>query len=290
MRSGFESRRVLRRAGVSQSTTAPWTLAEDVRAYGAGGWRSIGVWLQKLERPVMGEFWFPEHALEPRAVDAAATAIAAAGLTASHVVVAGRFTERNAELRRRRIDHAVHAVEAARRLDARCLVVVPGRRGEMSEREAVDVSAAALVEVLERTEAATVPLAIEPVQDLDFVDTLDSALDLADVVDHPRLGVFPDVFHLWRDPGLEDALVRAGERILGVHLADGSGIVGDATRLPPGEGALPLEEFVAWVEATGYAGTYDVELFTMGATAAGAAEVLERCATGMRELLATVRR
>ncbi len=46
---------------------------------------------------------------------------------------------------------------------------------------------------------------------------------------------------------------------------------------------------MAWVEATGYAGTYDVEFLTMGATAAEAAGVLERCAAGMRELLATVR-
>ena len=89
------------------------------------------------------------------------------------------------------------------------------------------------------------------------------------------------MFHLWRDPGLEEALARAGTRILGVHLADSSG----TTRLPPGEGSLPLEDFVSWVDATGYDGTYDVELFTMGASAAEAADVLERCAAGMRELL-----
>jgi sugar phosphate isomerase/epimerase len=279
----------LERAGVSESTTAPWTLADDVRAYGAGGWRSIGVWLQKLERGAMDTFWFPEADLDAGAVGAAAEAIADAGLTVSHVVVAGRFTEPDAELRRRRIEYAVHAVEVARRLDAGCLVVVPGRRGELSERAAVDLSASALSEVLDRTEDAAVPLAIEPVREVDFAATLDAALDLVDIVGHSRLGVFPDVFHLWRDPGLEDVLARAGTRILGVHLADGSGADGDATRLPPGEGALPLDEFVAWVDATGYDGTYDVELFTMGATPAEAASVLERCALGMRELLAAVR-
>ena len=279
---------MLARGGVSQSTTASWTLAEDVHAYSAGGWRSIGVWLQKLERPTMESFWFPEDELDAGVVDAAAATIAGAGLTVSHVVVAGRFTERDAAVRRRRIEYAVHAVDAARRLDARCLVVVPGRRGDLSEREAFDVSAAALSEVLERTEDTAVPLAIEPVQDLGFAETLDAALDLADVVDHPRLGVFPDVFHLWRDAGLEEALARAGDRILGVHLADGSGLEGDAKRVAPGAGALPLDEFVAWVEATGYSGTYDVELFTMGASGAATAAVLEACATGTRELIAAV--
>jgi sugar phosphate isomerase/epimerase len=278
----------LGRAGVSQSTTASLPLTEDVRVYSAGGWRSIGIWLQKLERSTMDSFWFPETVLATGTVDAAAAVIESAGLVVSHVIVAGRFTERDAELRARRIDHAVHAVDAARRLHARCLVVVPGSRGTLSARGAFDVAAGALAELLERTEHAGVPLAIEPVQDLGFVETLDAALDLADVIDHPRLGVFPDVFHLWRDPGLEEALIRAGDRILGVHLADGTGIDDDMTRLPPGEGALPLEDFLSWVEATAYSGTYDVELFTMGASAAEAGTVLERCATGMRALLAGV--
>lgn len=273
-------------AGVSESTTAPWSLAEDVRAYGAGGWRSIGVWLQKLERPALDSFWFPETELDASAVGVAAGAIADAGLIVSHVVVAGRFTERDADVRRRRIDYAVHAVEVARLLEARCLVVVPGRRGDLSEREAFDMSVATLNEVLERTDETDTPLAIEPVREVDFVQTLDAALDLADAVDDPRLGVFPDVFHLWRDPGLEDALLRAGPRILGVHIADGSGADGDEMRLPPGEGALPLEEFVTRVADAGYAGTYDVELFAFGRTSTEAEDILARCAAGMRSLLA----
>jgi sugar phosphate isomerase/epimerase len=270
----------LARAGVSASTTAPWTLGEDVRAYSVGGWRSIGVWLHKLERPTLDSFWFPEAELDTGVVDAAGDTIADAGLTVSHVVVAGRFTEPDDEVRRRRIEHAVHAVEVARRLGARCLVVVPGRRGNLTEREAVRLSAAALAEVLERTEE--VPLALEPVREVDFVTTLAAALDLTELVDHPRLGVFPDVFHLWDEPGLEEALARAGERILGVHLADGDG----SKRLPPGEGTLPLAEFVSSVDAAGYDGTYDVELFTIGATPAEAERVLERCTVGMSELLA----
>jgi len=278
----------LARAGVSESTTAPWTLADDVLAYSAAGWRSIGVWLQKLERPVLDRFWFPETELDAHAVGSAADAIAASGLTVSHVVVAGRFTDRDTELRHLRIEYAVHAVEVAQRLRAGCLVVVPGHRGELSEREALDLSAASLSDVLERTEAAAVPLAIEPVREVDFTATLEDALDLVDLVDHARLGVFPDVFHLWSDAGLEDALARAGTRILGVHIADGRRD-GDTPRLPPGEGELPLSDFVAWVDATGYRGTYDVELFTMGATAAEAGDVLERCAAGISELLAGVK-
>jgi sugar phosphate isomerase/epimerase len=272
------------RAGVSQSTTAPWPLDADARAYADAGWSAIGVWLNKLERPTMDEFWFPEQHVGPAVVDAAAQAIAASGLIVSHLVPAGRFTEDDDELRARRIAHGVHAVDVAARLGARCVVVIPGRLNGLTRERATRLAAASLEEVLERSDGA--PLAIEPVQEVDFVATLAEALDLVELVGHERLGVFPDVFHLWREPGLADLLARAGDRILGVHLADGSGVEGDRTRVPPGEGALPLGEFVAAVEAAGYDGTYDVELFSMDRTPADAGEILARCAAGLHGVLA----
>jgi len=270
----------LARAGVSESTTAPWTLEEDARAYAAAGFGAIGVWLHKLERPTMTEFWFPEEELSDETVNAAAAATA--GLAVSHVVLAGRFVEADEELRAQRVEHAVRAARVASRLGSACLVVVPGRLNGLSSSEATDLAAASLAEVLERSE---VPLAIEPVSEVDFVTTLDEALDLADLVDHPRLGVFPDVFHLWRDPGLDEAIARGSGRILGVHLADGTGVEGDRTRLAPGEGVLPLGSFVAAVESSGYTGSYDVELFSMGAEPDEAGRLLERCAAGLGELL-----
>jgi sugar phosphate isomerase/epimerase len=273
------------RAGASQSTTAPWTLDEDARAYAARRWSAIGVWLHKLERPTMAEFWFPERRLPEETVAAAASAIAAARLAVSHVVMAGRFTEADEELRAERVEHAVHAAEVAGRLGAACLVVVPGMLNGLPPSRARSLAAAALAQVLEQ---AAVPLAIEPVKEVDFVTTLDEALDMVELVDHPRLGVYPDAFHLWRDPGVAESVARASGRILGVHLADGTGVEGDRTRLPPAEGRLPLAEFVEAVEATGYAGTYDVELVAMSSTPEEAGTLLDRSAVGLRGLLPAV--
>jgi sugar phosphate isomerase/epimerase len=270
----------LARAGVSESTTAPWTLQQDADAYAAAGFGAIGVWLHKLERPTMTEFWFPEETISDETVDAAAAAVS--GLTVSHVVLAGRFVEADGDVRAQRLEHAVRAADVARRLGAVCLVVVPGRLSGLARSEATDLAAGSLAQLAERSD---VPLAIEPVTEVDFVTTLDEALDLVDLVDHPRLGVFPDVFHLWRDPGLGDAMARASGRIFGVHLADGTGVDGDRTRLAPGEGVLPLGEFVAALESAGYTGTYDVELFSMGSSSDEAGRLLERCAHGLRDLL-----
>jgi sugar phosphate isomerase/epimerase len=57
------------------------------------------------------------------------------------------------------------------------------------------------------------------------------------------------------------------------------------TRVPPGEGVIPLGELVEAVERTGYDGTYDVELFSMGATREEAAALLGLSAAGMRDLV-----
>jgi len=275
--------RPLARVGVGQSTTAPWTIDEDAAAYAAAGCGAIGIWLHKLERGTMPEFWFPEERPSDDVVDAAARAVTRAGLVVSHVILAGRFTEDDEELRRRRVEHAVFAASVARRLEARCLVVIPGRLNGLTPARATDLAASALTDLLEAT--GDVQLAIEPVQEVDFVTTLGPALDLVDLVDHPGLGVYPDVFHLWRDPATAEQLERAGKKILGVHIADGTGAEGDRTRLPPGEGVLPLGDFVAGVEAAGYAGTYDVELFGMGCSSDEARSLLERSLSGMRELI-----
>jgi sugar phosphate isomerase/epimerase len=281
-----EAADLLLRAGVSQSTTAPWTLAEDTEAYAAAGWAAIGVWLHKLERPVMDEFWFPEAEIPDATVDEAAAAIRDAGLAASHLVLVGRFVDPDEGTRRQRIEHGLDVIRIAERLGTRCVVVVPGRLNGLSAAAATDLAAAGLTELLERSAECAVPLAIEPVKEVDFTTTLDEALDLVELVDHPRLGVFPDVFQLWRDPGLEEAYARSSGLIHGVHIADSPGAEGDTkTRVAPGEGAIPIAEHIEAIEAAGYEGTYDVELFTMGSPPEEAAATLERCAAGMRELV-----
>ena len=276
---------VLAPAGISQSTTAPWTIAQDVRAYREAGASTIGIWLHKLERETMDEFWFPEEILDRATVDGAAALVRDAGLPVSHVVFAGRFTEDDEELRARRLAHAVFAAEAASSLDAACLVVIPGRLNGLPQQRAFELAVASLTELLERTEASGVRLAVEPVTEVDFCATLSEALALVDAVNHPRLGVFPDSFHLLRDPGILADLERAGDRIFGVHLADGSGEAGDRRRVPPGEGALPLVEFVRAIDAAGYTGSYDVELFGIGLSGADVSDLLSRSLAGLATLL-----
>ena len=210
---------ILDRCGLSESATPRWTLAEDVEGYARHGFRAIGVWLHKLERPRFDGFFIPEATIPSDVVSSAADAIRSSGLEVSHLVLTGFYTEPELP---DRIAHTLHATDVAASLGAGCVVVAPGRRNGRSYGETRDLAARALTEVFERATTRGVRLAVEPIisWQSDYMNTLGEALELVELVDHPSLGVFPDTFHLWRTGTLLDDIERAGARIFGVHLND----------------------------------------------------------------------
>jgi sugar phosphate isomerase/epimerase len=281
---------ILGRCGLSEIATPSLPLAEDVDLYAARGFAAIGLWLHKLERPSIEGFWIPEEILEQSVVDAAAEAVRGAGIAVSHLVLTGFYTEPELS---DRIDHTLHAMDVAARLGAHCVVVAPGRRNGRTYDETRDLAAHALSQVFERTSRPDVRLALEPIigWQSDYLNTLAEALELAELVDHPNLGVYPDSFHLWRTGTMLEDIERAGPRIFGVHLNDA--VTGDdhANRLP-GDGELPLVEIVRAIEATGYRGTYDNEYMYDASLIATQPEayapetVVDRCARAMVAVLA----
>jgi sugar phosphate isomerase/epimerase len=280
---------ILRRCGLSEIATPGWTLAEDVDAYAARGFSAIGIWLHKLERPSIDGFWIPEQIVAQDVVAAAAESIRAAGIAVSHLVLTGFYTEPELP---DRIAHTLHAIDVAAAIGAECVVVAPGRRNGRTYEETRDVAARALTEVFERTTRRDVRLALEPIiaWQSDYLNTLGEALELAELVDHPNLGVYPDTFHLWRTGTLLEDVERAGSRIFGVHLNDAVDGDDHANRLP-GEGQLPLVEIVRAIEAAGYRGTYDNEyMYDPSLIASRPAEygpdvVVDRCARAMVAVL-----
>ncbi len=267
-------------------TTARWSLAEDAAAYSEAGVEAIGVWLHKLERQTMDSFWFPEAELSPEIVDDARSRIVTAGLRVSHVILAGPLTEPDEQARRRRTEYALHALSVAEALDASCLVVVPGRLYGQPYEEAEQLAADVLTEVLDRSSASAPFLAVEPVTDVDFANTIDLALDLVDRVGSPRVGLYLDTYHAWqRGVSPEESIERCAGRILGVHVADLRRVSQGTVREPPGEGELPLADTLKSIERTGYRGSYDVELLGYSMNSPPE-DLLARSVRGMEGLLA----
>jgi sugar phosphate isomerase/epimerase len=119
--------------------------------------------------------------------------------------------------------------------------------------------------------AAGVKLAIEPLHPMyadsrSAINTLGQANDMCEALASPQVGVAVDVYHLWWDPALEAEIARCGRlgKLLAYHVCDWRTPTEDLLldRGLMGEGCIPLRQIRAWVEATGFRGFNEVEIFS----------------------------
>jgi sugar phosphate isomerase/epimerase len=236
---------------MNELTTFRWSLEEDVEHYQHAGYRSIGVWRQKLAD---GD--------EERSIDL----LTASGLSVSNLQWAGGFTGSDGRTLRESIDDAVDAIRLAASLDAGCLVVYAGGRNNHTYRHAGRLLRTALDELLPLAEVASVPLAIEPMHprcaaDWTFLTELNSVLSLLDEYQCDYLKLAYDTYHFPLGASHRCMLSRMTPYIGIVHLADRRIPPSlDHERCPLGEGRIPLADIVATLLESGYAGAFDVKL------------------------------
>ena len=123
--------------------------------------------------------------------------------------------------------------------------------------------------LLPEARAACVPLAIEPLHPMQAADracinTLEQALDICDALGD-GVGVAVDAYHVWWDPKLEQQIKRAGRnRLLAYHICDWLVPTRDLAldRGMMGDGIIELAKIRSWMEAAGYAGFHEVEIFS----------------------------
>ena len=214
-------------------------------------------------------------------LDRAARAVRDASLDLSGYCRGGMFVSDAA----RRIDvrdDNRRAVDEARALGAPCVVLVVGGLPQFSRPGSApsrDIAAAwsqvheAIAEMLEYARAANMPLAIEPLHpayaaDRACVNTTRHALDLCDAIDPARsgmLGVALDVYHIWWDFELMVQIARAGkDRLLAFHVCDWLVPTKDMLndRGMMGDGVIDIKRVRAAVEAQGFAGYSEIEIFS----------------------------
>jgi sugar phosphate isomerase/epimerase len=236
---------------MNELTTFRWSLEEDVEHYQHAGYRSIGVWRQKLaDRD------------EERGIEV----LAASGLSVSNLMWAGGFTGSDGRTLSESIDDAAESIRLAAALDAGCLVVYAGGRNNHTYRHAGRLLRTALEELLPLAEAAGVPLAIQPLHprcaaDWTFLTDLNSVVSLIDDFQCDYLKLAYDTYHFPLGAAQRCALSKLVPYIGIVHLAD--------RRVPPsldqdccplGQGRIPLTEIVATLVESGYTGAFDVKL------------------------------
>jgi len=214
-------------------------------------------------------------------LDTVARLVRNTGLELSGYCRGGMFPASTVLGRQRAQDDNRRAVDEAKTLNARCLVlVVGGLPGALQgNAEHKDLAAArndvrdGIAATLEYARSVGMPLAIEPLHPMyaaerACVNTMEQALDLCDALDPRRtgaLGVAVDVYHVWWDPKLEAQIQRAGKaRLLAFHVCDWLVPTRDLLndRGMMGDGVIDIPRIRGWMEAQDYSGYSEVEIFS----------------------------
>ena len=175
------------------------------------------------------------------------------------------------------------AVDEACELNAACLVLVvgglPGALAGRAVHKDIALSRAqvtdGIAQLLEYAKTCGMPLAIEPLHpmyaaDRACINTLEHALDVCDALDPDQtgaLGVAVDMYHVWWDPKLQSQIQRAGQkRLLAFHVCDWltptTDLLNDRGMM--GDGVIDIPKIRGWVEAEGFSGFSEVEIFSTG--------------------------
>ncbi len=265
----------LSRFSINQMTVKQLGLPELVDACLELGVPGVGLWREPVQS---------------YGVEAAAKLVRDAGLTVTTLCRGGFLTALDPAERARALDDNRRAVDEAATLGTDTLVLVSGGlpAGSKDLHGARERIADALGELAPYAEERGVRLAIEPLHpmyasDRCVVSTLTQALDLAERFPARQVGVTVDTYHIWWDDRAPEQIARAGAggRVHTFQLADWTtplpeGVLNGRGQL--GDGAIDMREWLSYVEAAGYTGSIEVELFNDGLWARDGREVLAETA------------
>jgi len=237
-------------------TTKPWNIEDAAKNFSAAGVKGITVW---------------RDALEGRNIRATGNMLREHDLTIVSLCRGGFFAHKDFNKRKAAIDDNKRAIEEAAQLETSMIVLVCGADPMQSLEDSRKQIRDGIVEILPRASAANVKLAIEPLHpmyagDRSAINTLAQANDMAEEINSSFVGVAVDVYHLWWDNNLEREIKRCGENdhLLSFHICDWKVPATDLLldRGLMGEGCIPIKQIRSWVEATGFDGFNEVEIFS----------------------------
>lgn len=246
----------LERLAIHTITTKPWSLAVAADRFAAAGVNGISLWVEAIEGMSTAEV---------RAI------VDGAGLQVPALVRGGFFCDPQPTERKRRIDHNRRLIELAGELSAEMLVLVVGATPGHPLQQQRGWVQAAIEELIDDAVAAQVRLAIEPLHpmyaaDKSCINRLSEARTICEAIPHQSLGVAVDVYHVWWDPQLAGEIEQLGKRkaLFALHLCDWRVPTRDLLndRALMGDGCIDIRGIRQMVEASGFVGWNEVEIFS----------------------------
>ena len=258
-------------------TTKPWSLEEAVENYAREGVAGITVW---------------RDALDGRDIEKSGELIRGSGLRSVSLCRGGFFPALTREKRQRAVQSNRVMIGEACTLGAPLIILVCGAVPGLPLDEARGQIRDGIAAILPHAEAQGIKLAVEPLHPMYAdsrcaIDTLKQANDLCQELSSTSLGVAVDVYHLWWDPELERELERCGRagKIFAFHISDWRTPTEDMLldRGLMGEGCIPIRKIRGWVEAAGFRGYNEVEIFSTRWWATEQREFLKKIKAGYLE-------
>ncbi len=246
----------LSRLCIHTITTKPLSLPQAIDAYRLANVAGITVW---------------RDALQPQGVKESAKLLADSGLKVVSLCRGGFFPGKTPADRQKAIDENRAIIDEAAAISAPLVVLVCGAVPGIPLAEARKQIAEGIAACASHAAAAGVKLGIEPLHpmyagDRSAINTLAQANDIVEQLRSPAVGVTIDVYHLWWDDQLQTQIQRSGKlnAIFSYHICDWRNPTRDLLldRALMGDGCIPLRQIRSWVDAAGFTGMIEVEIFS----------------------------
>jgi sugar phosphate isomerase/epimerase len=251
-------------------TTKPWDIEACVKNYSAAGIRGITIWRNVLENKRLEDV---KKILDDHNMQVVSLARG------------GFFPSVDFKKREMAIADNLFAIEQAAAVGAPLIVLVCGADGSQSLEKSREQIAEGISKILPAAQNAGVNLAIEPLHpmyagDRSAINTIRQANEMAELINSDYVGVAVDVYHLWWDPDLQTGIQRCAENnhLFAFHICDWNVPTTDFLndRGLMGDGCINIPEIRSWVEAAGFNGYHEVEIFSDKYWATDQHEYLEK--------------
>jgi sugar phosphate isomerase/epimerase len=237
-------------------THKPWSLQETTDAFAREGVPGITVWRDAVKDMTHAD---------------AGKMIRDKGLDIVSYCRGGFFPGKTESERAAAIADNEKCIDEAAAIGAPLIVLVVGAVPGIPLPEARQQIADGIRAVLPRARDKGVKLAIEPLHPMyaaerSAVNSMKQANDMAEAIGDDHVGIAVDVYHLWWDDMLKAEIERCAalDKLFAFHICDWRSPTEDflLDRGLMGEGVINIREIRSWVEATGYKGYNEVEIFS----------------------------
>ena len=256
------------RLSLSQLTTLRWSLSEELVQLKQSGFDAIGLW-----RPKLGQY----------GEDRAAEAMTRARLQASSLSFAGGFTGGCGLSYVEAVADGRQAIEQARIVGAKTVVMVGGSTNGHTFRHSRRLVTDGLRQLADYAEQAQVTLSLLPMHQVyskrwTFLNGLDQALEVLSQIDHPSVGLAFNTYHLCGESRLHERIPEIVPFTNIVQLSDCSRTpTSEFDHQLPGDGIIPLSELIQAFQLAGYAGYFDIQVWSGNVWKSNYTHLVEQC-------------